>query len=103
MMSSSKRDFSIRSKALPDSNPWVVMALTLRAPRSSVRTGFDPAPPRSPTDWRKSIYYHYYEGEGRVEFFEGNYQEYEADHKKRLKDAGEDPDRPHRMKYKKLA
>ena len=44
-----------------------------------------------------------YEGEGRVEFFEGNYQEYEADHRKRLKDAGEDPDRPHRMKYKKLA
>jgi ATP-binding cassette ChvD family protein len=44
-----------------------------------------------------------YEGEGRVEFFEGNYQEYEADHKKRLKEAGEDPDRPHRMKYKKLA
>ncbi|MEE4299088.1 MAG: energy-dependent translational throttle protein EttA [Pseudomonadales bacterium] len=44
-----------------------------------------------------------YEGEGRVEFFEGNYQEYEADHRKRLADAGEDPDRPHRMKYKKLA
>ena len=44
-----------------------------------------------------------YEGEGKVEFFEGNYQEYEADHKRRLKDAGEDPDRPHRMKYKKLA
>ena len=44
-----------------------------------------------------------YEGEGKVEFFEGNYQEYEADHKRRLKDAGEDTDRPHRMKYKKLA
>ena len=44
-----------------------------------------------------------YEGEGRVDFFEGNYQEYEVDHRKRLKAAGEDPDRPHRMKYKKLA
>ena len=44
-----------------------------------------------------------YEGEGKVDFFEGNYQEYEADHRKRLKAAGEDPDRPHRMKYKKLA
>jgi ATP-binding cassette ChvD family protein len=44
-----------------------------------------------------------YEGEGRVEFFEGNYQEYEADHRKRLSAAGEDPDRPHRIKYKRLA
>jgi ATP-binding cassette ChvD family protein len=44
-----------------------------------------------------------YEGEGKVTFFEGNYQEYEADHRKRLADAGEDPDRPHRIKYKKLA
>jgi ATP-binding cassette ChvD family protein len=44
-----------------------------------------------------------YEGEGRVEFFEGNYQEYEADHRKRLAAAGEDPDRPHRIKYKRLA
>ena len=44
-----------------------------------------------------------YEGEGQVVFFEGNYQEYEADHRKRLSAAGEDPDRPHRMKYKRLA
>ena len=44
-----------------------------------------------------------YEGEGKVVFFEGNYQEYEADHRKRLSAAGEDPDRPHRMKYKRLA
>jgi ATP-binding cassette ChvD family protein len=44
-----------------------------------------------------------YEGEGKVVFFEGNYQEYEADHRKRLSAAGEDPDRPHRLKYKRLA
>ncbi|MCC5872542.1 MAG: energy-dependent translational throttle protein EttA [Gammaproteobacteria bacterium] len=44
-----------------------------------------------------------YEGEGKVVFFEGNYQEYEADHRKRLEAAGEDPDRPHRIKYKRLA
>ena len=44
-----------------------------------------------------------YEGEGQVVFFEGNYQEYEADHKKRLSAAGLDPDRPQRIKYKRLA
>ncbi|HSG89038.1 MAG TPA: energy-dependent translational throttle protein EttA [Pseudomonadales bacterium] len=44
-----------------------------------------------------------YEGEGKVVSFEGNYQEYEQDHRKRLSDAGEDPDRPHRIKYKRLA
>ncbi len=44
-----------------------------------------------------------YEDEGRVTWFEGNYQEYEADHRKRLQAAGEDPDRPHRIKYKRLA
>ncbi|TVS19769.1 MAG: hypothetical protein EA417_00060 [Gammaproteobacteria bacterium] len=35
--------------------------------------------------------------------YEGNYQEYEADHRKRLEAAGEDPDRPHRIRYKRLA
>ena len=30
-------------------------------------------------------------------------KEYEADHRKRLQAAGEDPDRPHRIKYKRLA
>ncbi|MGQ7245854.1 energy-dependent translational throttle protein EttA [Halomonas sp. V046] len=38
-----------------------------------------------------------FEGESRVEFFEGNYTEYEADHKKRVGD-----DTPHRMKYKRI-
>jgi ATP-binding cassette ChvD family protein len=41
-----------------------------------------------------------FEGEGHVEWFEGNFEEYEADKKKRL---GEDATQPHRMKYKKLA
>ena len=40
-----------------------------------------------------------FEGESRVVFFEGNYQEYEADKKRRL---GADADIPHRIKYKRL-
>jgi ATPase subunit of ABC transporter with duplicated ATPase domains len=39
-----------------------------------------------------------YEGDSQVVFFEGNYSEYEADHKKRL---GENTG-PTRMKYRKL-
>jgi sulfate-transporting ATPase len=39
------------------------------------------------------------EGESRWVFFNGNYQEYEADKKKRL---GEEAARPHRIKYKAL-
>ncbi|PRY72643.1 energy-dependent translational throttle protein EttA [Halomonas ventosae] len=38
-----------------------------------------------------------FEGESHVEFFEGNYTEYEADHRKRVGD-----DTPHRMKYKRI-
>jgi sulfate-transporting ATPase len=40
-----------------------------------------------------------FEGESQVVFFNGNYQEYEADKKKRL---GEEAARPHRIKYKAL-
>jgi ATP-binding cassette ChvD family protein len=40
-----------------------------------------------------------FEGDSRVIFFEGNYQEYEADKKKRL---GEEGARPHRIRYKAL-
>jgi energy-dependent translational throttle protein EttA len=40
-----------------------------------------------------------FEGESQVVFFEGNYQEYEADRKRRL---GAEADQPHRIKYKKL-
>ncbi|OIO69548.1 MAG: energy-dependent translational throttle protein EttA [Zetaproteobacteria bacterium CG1_02_53_45] len=40
-----------------------------------------------------------FEGDGHVEWFEGNFEEYEADKKRRL---GEDAIQPHRMKYKKL-
>ncbi|RMH52286.1 MAG: energy-dependent translational throttle protein EttA [Zetaproteobacteria bacterium] len=40
-----------------------------------------------------------FEGEGRVEWFEGNFAEYEADKRRRL---GEAAVRPHRMRYKKL-
>jgi|TARA_B100000700_G_scaffold11799_1_gene12047 ATP-binding cassette ChvD family protein len=38
-----------------------------------------------------------YEGDSNVVFFEGNYTEYEADHKKRVGN-----DTPHRMKYKRI-
>ncbi len=41
-----------------------------------------------------------FEEDGNVNFFEGNYQEYEADRKARLGAAAE---QPHRMKYKRLA
>ena len=40
-----------------------------------------------------------FEDEGRVVWFEGNYQDYEADRKRRL---GADADQPHRLRFKKL-
>jgi sulfate-transporting ATPase len=40
-----------------------------------------------------------FEGDSKVVFFEGNYQEFEADKKKRL---GEDAARPRRIRYKAL-
>jgi energy-dependent translational throttle protein EttA len=40
-----------------------------------------------------------FEGESRVVWFEGNYEAYEADRKRRL---GAEADQPHRIKYKKL-
>jgi ATP-binding cassette ChvD family protein len=41
-----------------------------------------------------------FEGESQVVWFEGNYEAYEADRKRRL---GVEADQPHRIKYKKLA
>ncbi|TAM95136.1 MAG: energy-dependent translational throttle protein EttA [Rhizobiaceae bacterium] len=41
-----------------------------------------------------------FEGESHVEWFEGNFQDYEADKKRRL---GIDADAPHRIKYKRFA
>ncbi|MCP3986855.1 MAG: energy-dependent translational throttle protein EttA [bacterium] len=41
-----------------------------------------------------------FEGDSQVEWFEGNYQDYEADYKRRK---GADADQPHRIKYKKLS
>ncbi len=40
-----------------------------------------------------------FEGDSHVEWFEGNYEEYEADRRRRL---GADADQPHRIKFKKL-
>ncbi len=40
-----------------------------------------------------------FEGDSSVMFFEGNYQEYEANRKKRL---GHDADQPHRIKYRRM-
>ncbi|HEY4176026.1 MAG TPA: energy-dependent translational throttle protein EttA [Kofleriaceae bacterium] len=41
-----------------------------------------------------------FEGDSHVEWFEGNFQDYEADRKRRL---GDEADRPHRIKYKPIA
>jgi ATP-binding cassette ChvD family protein len=41
-----------------------------------------------------------FEGDSHVEWFEGNYQEYEADRHKRL---GAEADQPHRIRFKPLA
>jgi len=41
-----------------------------------------------------------FEGDSNVEWFEGNYADYEADRKRRL---GVEADQPHRIKYRKLA
>jgi sulfate-transporting ATPase len=40
-----------------------------------------------------------FEGESRVRWFEGNYNEYETDRRKRL---GKEADQPHRIRYRKL-
>jgi ATPase subunit of ABC transporter with duplicated ATPase domains len=40
-----------------------------------------------------------FEGESHVEWFAGNFQDYEVDKKRRL---GADADQPHRIKYRKL-
>ena len=40
-----------------------------------------------------------FEGDSHVEWFEGNYQDYEADRHRRL---GAEADQPHRIKYRKL-
>jgi ATP-binding cassette ChvD family protein len=41
-----------------------------------------------------------FEGDSHIEWFEGNYQDYEADKKRRL---GIEADQPHRIKYKRFA
>jgi len=41
-----------------------------------------------------------FEGDSHVEWFEGNYEAYEADKKRRL---GAEADRPTRIKYKPLS
>ena len=40
-----------------------------------------------------------FEGDSHVEWFEGNYEAYEADRKRRL---GEEASQPHRIKYKPI-
>jgi len=40
-----------------------------------------------------------FEGDSQITFFEGNYSDYEADRKRRL---GDEANRPHRIKYKRL-
>ena len=40
-----------------------------------------------------------FEGDSQVVWFQGNYEDYEADRRRRL---GDEADRPHRIKYKPL-
>ena len=40
-----------------------------------------------------------FEGDSHVEWFEGNYQEYEKDRRRRM---GADADQPHRIKYRRI-
>jgi len=40
-----------------------------------------------------------YEGDSKVTWFEGNFQDYEVDRKRRL---GDDADQPHRIKYRRI-
>jgi len=40
-----------------------------------------------------------FEGDSHVEWFEGNYQDYEADRRRRL---GGEADTPHRIKYRRI-
>ena len=41
-----------------------------------------------------------FEGDSQVTFIEGNYQDYEADYRRRM---GNQADSPHRIKYKRMA
>jgi sulfate-transporting ATPase len=40
-----------------------------------------------------------FEGDSHVEWFEGNYEDYEKDYRRRV---GADADTPHRIKYRKI-
>ena len=40
-----------------------------------------------------------FEGDSHVEWFQGNYQDYEKDKRRRL---GVDADQPHRIKYRRI-
>jgi sulfate-transporting ATPase len=40
-----------------------------------------------------------FEGDSHVEWFEGNYEDYEKDYQKRV---GADADQPHRIKYRRI-
>ena len=40
-----------------------------------------------------------FEGDSHVEWFEGNYEDYVKDHRKRV---GADADTPHRIKYRRI-
>jgi ATP-binding cassette ChvD family protein len=44
-----------------------------------------------------------FEGDSHVEWFAGNFTEYEADHRKRLAEAGVDTSTPHRVRYKPIS
>ncbi|MBV1907209.1 MAG: energy-dependent translational throttle protein EttA [Pseudomonadales bacterium] len=44
-----------------------------------------------------------FEGDSHVEWYAGNFSDYELDHKARMQAAGQSTDQPHRVKYKKIS
>jgi hypothetical protein len=72
-------------------------------PRSKTRSRTSPAAPWSSADRffldRLATHILAFEGDSHVEWFEGNFESYEEDKRRRLGDAA---DRPTRLAYKKL-
>ena len=76
---------------------------TLRAPEAAIEDFAGCAMIISHDRWfldRIATHMLAFEGDSHVEWFEGNYQDYEADRKRRL---GIDAETPHRIKYKRFA
>ena len=81
---------------------WDVVSLSLRALEDALLEFAGSVMVISHDRWfldRIATHILAFEGDSQVVFFDGNYQEYEADKKKRL---GEDAAKPRRIRYKSL-